>query len=72
MLYLLPQAWLTYYWRRAKVYGVEEDIAEERLQFWISRSGHSPTSHNAVDGKLFVSLRLSLCYKCLQDGKYFF
>ncbi|XP_063935777.1 coiled-coil domain-containing protein SCD2 isoform X1 [Daucus carota subsp. sativus] len=46
---LFKEAWLTYYWRRAKVYGVEEDIAEERLQFWISRSGHSPTSHNAVD-----------------------
>ncbi|KAF4384661.1 hypothetical protein F8388_003968 [Cannabis sativa] len=42
-------AWLTYFWRRAKEHGVEEDIAEERLQFWISRSGHSPTSHDAVD-----------------------
>ncbi|KAB2037974.1 hypothetical protein ES319_D03G112600v1 [Gossypium barbadense] len=26
-------AWLTYFWRRAKVYGVEDDIAEERLGF---------------------------------------
>ncbi|RVW52620.1 Coiled-coil domain-containing protein SCD2 [Vitis vinifera] len=42
-------AWLTYFWRRAKVHGVEEDIAEERLQFWISRSGQTPTSHDAVD-----------------------
>ncbi|XP_057969891.1 coiled-coil domain-containing protein SCD2 isoform X2 [Malania oleifera] len=46
---LFKQAWLTYFWRRAKVHGVEEDIAEERLQFWISRSGQSPTSHDAVD-----------------------
>ncbi|KAJ8772447.1 hypothetical protein K2173_027624 [Erythroxylum novogranatense] len=43
------EAWLTYFWRRAKAHGVEEDIAEERLQFWISRSGQSPTSHDAVD-----------------------
>lgn len=46
------QAWLTYFWRRAKVHGVEEDIAGERLQFWISRSIKSPTSHDAVDGIL--------------------
>ncbi|CBI15742.3 unnamed protein product, partial [Vitis vinifera] len=46
---LFKEAWLTYFWRRAKVHGVEEDIAEERLQFWISRSGQTPTSHDAVD-----------------------
>lgn len=46
---LFKEAWLTYFWRRAKVHGVEEDIAEECLQFWISRSGQSPTSHDAVD-----------------------
>ncbi|KAL8099162.1 hypothetical protein AgCh_031728 [Apium graveolens] len=46
---LFKEAWLTYYWRRAKVYGVEDDIAEERLQFWTNRSGQSPTSHDAVD-----------------------
>ncbi|GAV60172.1 hypothetical protein CFOL_v3_03703 [Cephalotus follicularis] len=46
---LFKEAWLTYFWRRAKVHGVEEDIAEERLQFWINRSGQSPTSHYAVD-----------------------
>ncbi|XP_031277238.1 coiled-coil domain-containing protein SCD2-like isoform X2 [Pistacia vera] len=46
---LFKEAWLTYFWRRAKVHGVEEDIAEERLQLWISRSGQSPTSHDAVD-----------------------
>lgn len=28
---------------------VEEDIAEERLQVWIGRSGQSPTTHDAVD-----------------------
>ncbi|KAJ7945639.1 Coiled-coil domain-containing protein SCD2 [Quillaja saponaria] len=46
---LFKEAWLTYFWRRAEVHGVEDDIAEERLQFWISRSGQSPTSHDAVD-----------------------
>ncbi|KAG9131215.1 hypothetical protein Leryth_006074 [Lithospermum erythrorhizon] len=28
---LFKEAWLTYFWRRAKVHCVEEDIAEERL-----------------------------------------
>ncbi|XP_059639967.1 coiled-coil domain-containing protein SCD2-like isoform X2 [Cornus florida] len=46
---LFKQAWLTYFWRRAKEHDVEEDIAEERLQYWISRSGQTPTSHDAVD-----------------------
>ncbi|KAF6155592.1 hypothetical protein GIB67_007850 [Kingdonia uniflora] len=46
---LFKEAWLTYFWRRAKAHGVEEDIAEERLQFWISLSGRSPTSHEAID-----------------------
>ncbi|KAL1553706.1 scaffold protein Scd2, variant 2 [Salvia divinorum] len=46
---LFKEAWLTYFWRRAKVHDVEEDIAEERLQLWISRSGKPPTSHDAVD-----------------------
>ncbi|KAF2311541.1 hypothetical protein GH714_024645 [Hevea brasiliensis] len=50
-------AWLTYFWRRAKVHGVEEDIAEERLQFWIGRSGQSPTSHDAVDVERLLELR---------------
>lgn len=43
------QAWLTYLWRRAKTHGVEDDIADERLQFWISHIGQSPTTHDAVD-----------------------
>ncbi|KAB2625011.1 hypothetical protein D8674_016671 [Pyrus ussuriensis x Pyrus communis] len=46
---LFKEAWLTYFWRRAKVLGIEEDIAKERVQFWINRSGHAPTSHDAVD-----------------------
>lgn len=49
------QAWLTYFWRRAKAHGIEEDIAKERLQFWISRSGHAPTSHDAVDGNFYFN-----------------
>ncbi|XP_031489996.1 coiled-coil domain-containing protein SCD2-like [Nymphaea colorata] len=46
---LFKQAWLTYFWRRAKAHSVEEDIAEERLRFWINRSGQTPTSHDSVD-----------------------
>ncbi|XAR67850.1 hypothetical protein NMG60_11002777 [Bertholletia excelsa] len=46
---LFKQAWLTYFWRRAKAHGVEEDITDERLQFWINHSRQSPTSHDAVD-----------------------
>ncbi|CAK7340852.1 unnamed protein product [Dovyalis caffra] len=43
------QAWLTYFWRRAKNHGLEPDIAEERLQFWINHSSRSSLSHDAVD-----------------------
>ncbi|KAK3200478.1 hypothetical protein Dsin_023893 [Dipteronia sinensis] len=43
------QAWLTYFWRRAKHHGIETDIADERLQFWISHSNRCSTSHDAVD-----------------------
>ncbi|XP_047326339.1 coiled-coil domain-containing protein SCD2 isoform X3 [Impatiens glandulifera] len=46
---LFKQSWLTYFWRRAKVHGVEEDIADDRVQYWISRIGQPPTSHDAVD-----------------------
>nr|CAB3489890.1 unnamed protein product [Digitaria exilis] len=43
------QAWLIYFWRRAKTHNVEEDIADERLQMWIDRNEQQPTSHDAVD-----------------------
>ncbi|ERN16866.1 coiled-coil domain-containing protein SCD2 [Amborella trichopoda] len=46
---LFKQAWLTYFWKRAKNHGLEEDIADERLQFWISHSTQTPTSHDVVD-----------------------
>ncbi|WOL15730.1 Coiled-coil domain-containing protein [Canna indica] len=46
---LFKQAWLTYLWRRAKNHGLEEDIADERLEFWIEQSNHSPTSHDAIE-----------------------
>ncbi|KAK8625457.1 hypothetical protein V6N13_090329 [Hibiscus sabdariffa] len=46
---LFKEAWLTYFWRRATSHGIEEDTAKERLKFWISRSVHSPSSHDAVD-----------------------
>ncbi|XWS39375.1 hypothetical protein CRYUN_Cryun18bG0048000 [Craigia yunnanensis] len=55
---LFKEAWLTYFWRRAKAHGIEEDTAKERLKFWISRSGHSPSSHDAVDvGEGLMELR---------------
>ncbi|KAK2636895.1 hypothetical protein Ddye_031687 [Dipteronia dyeriana] len=46
---LFKEAWLTYFWSRAKAHGIQVDIAKERLQFWINRSGHSPSSHDAFD-----------------------
>ncbi|KAL6969202.1 hypothetical protein U1Q18_028926 [Sarracenia purpurea var. burkii] len=65
---LFKEAWLTYFWRRAKVHGIEEEIARKRLQFWIGRSRHSPSSHDAVDGNLFLDynphlyVQLSIIY----------
>ncbi|XP_047962212.1 coiled-coil domain-containing protein SCD2-like [Salvia hispanica] len=46
---LLKQAWLSYFWRRAKTLGLEPDIADDRLQFWISQENRPPNSHDAVD-----------------------
>ncbi|KAG6429321.1 hypothetical protein SASPL_107370 [Salvia splendens] len=46
---LFKEAWLTYFWRRAKAYGIEEEKAKKRLEFWISRSGKAPTSHDAFN-----------------------
>ncbi|XP_004289339.1 PREDICTED: uncharacterized protein LOC101312871 [Fragaria vesca subsp. vesca] len=43
------QAWLTYFWRRAKNHGLEADIVDDRLQFWMNRNTNPPTSHDAVD-----------------------
>ncbi|KFK25562.1 hypothetical protein AALP_AA8G131000 [Arabis alpina] len=46
---LFKEAWLTYFWRRALSLGIEVEIARERLRFWISRSAHSPSSHDAME-----------------------
>ncbi|KAK6160469.1 hypothetical protein DH2020_003850 [Rehmannia glutinosa] len=62
---LFKEAWLTYFWRRAKAYCIEEEIANKRLKFWISRSGQSPTSHDAVD--VLNSTRL-LFYTAAEHG----
>ncbi|XP_042517040.1 coiled-coil domain-containing protein SCD2-like isoform X3 [Macadamia integrifolia] len=43
------QAWLIYFWRRAKNHGLEQDITDERLQFWIINSTRSPTPYDVVD-----------------------
>ncbi|XP_042026272.1 coiled-coil domain-containing protein SCD2-like [Salvia splendens] len=40
---LFKEAWLTYFWRRAKAYGIEEEKATKRLEFWISRVGSHET-----------------------------
>ncbi|KAL1565356.1 coiled-coil domain-containing protein SCD2-like [Salvia divinorum] len=48
---LFKEAWLTYLWRRAEAYGIEDDIAKKRLKFWISRSEQPPTSHDAFDAE---------------------
>ncbi|KAL3690177.1 hypothetical protein R1sor_016486 [Riccia sorocarpa] len=42
-------AWLVYFWRRAKNYNVEKDIAEDRLTYWKNRSNQPPSSHDVVD-----------------------
>ncbi|KAK9086582.1 hypothetical protein Syun_028976 [Stephania yunnanensis] len=46
---LFKQAWLAYFWRRAKNHGLELDIADERLQFWIDHTTSKPTSQDAVE-----------------------
>ncbi|KAL9313987.1 hypothetical protein ACSQ67_019439 [Phaseolus vulgaris] len=67
---LFKESWLTYIWRRALFHGVEEDIAEEQLQFWIARSGQAPTSHDAVDDykRLNDTHRSSLSLAVPNDG----
>jgi hypothetical protein len=49
------QAWLIYFWRRAKTHGIEEDIADDRLQFWTGRNAQAPNSHDAIDGMMLTS-----------------
>ncbi|KAL6011746.1 hypothetical protein ACLOJK_002211 [Asimina triloba] len=43
------RAWLAYFWGRAVNHAVEEDTAKDRLQYWISRMGRTPTFQEAVD-----------------------
>ncbi|XP_056842055.1 coiled-coil domain-containing protein SCD2 [Raphanus sativus] len=43
------QAWLSYFWRRAKNHDIEADLADERLQYWINQGTRSATSQDAVD-----------------------
>jgi hypothetical protein len=47
------QAWLTYFWRRAKNHNIEEDIADERLQFWIEQINHPVTTSDVIEGRLY-------------------
>ena len=50
LTFVVFKAWLSYFWRRAKTLGLEPDIADDRLQFWISQENRPPNSHDAVDG----------------------
>ncbi|KAL3682282.1 hypothetical protein R1sor_000304 [Riccia sorocarpa] len=43
------QAWLLYFWSRAKWMGLEKDLAEERVNYWMQRRLQSPTSPDTVD-----------------------
>uniref|UniRef100_A0A0A9DCQ7 Uncharacterized protein n=1 Tax=Arundo donax TaxID=35708 RepID=A0A0A9DCQ7_ARUDO len=45
------QAWLTYFWRRAKNHDIEEDIADERLQFWIEQSNHPVATSDVIEAE---------------------
>ncbi|KAK7318323.1 hypothetical protein RJT34_03022 [Clitoria ternatea] len=70
---LFKEAWLTYFWRRALFHGVEDDVAEERLQFWISRSEQSPNLFDAVDDELECLLAYELqadafCFLIVERG----
>ncbi|CAI0463699.1 unnamed protein product [Linum tenue] len=68
---LFKEAWLTYFWGRAKANGVEEEIAKERLQFWINRSKHSPSSYDAVDVEqgLIEMKKLGLEYRLWEASR---
>jgi hypothetical protein len=46
------QAWLMYFWRRAKNHDIEEDIADERLQFWIEQSNRPIGTTDIIEGTL--------------------
>ena len=49
--YQTLQAWLAYFWRRAKNHGLEPDIADEHLAYWINHDTEEhATSQDAVDG----------------------
>ncbi|KAL2608027.1 hypothetical protein R1flu_026600 [Riccia fluitans] len=43
------QAWLLYFWSRARWLGLEKDLAEERVLYWMQRRRQSPTFRDTVD-----------------------
>lgn len=43
------QAWLLYFWSRAKWLGVEKEVAGERVLYWIQRRQQAPTFRDTVD-----------------------
>ena len=69
---------MTYYWRRAKNHDIE-DIADERLQFWIEQSKHPITTTDVIEGTRLISFfalvkpeLIKLCYKWINDVRFFF
>jgi len=73
-LHIWSQAWLLYFWRRAKNHCLEEDIADDRVNFWINHSARAASSHDAVDGIFY--LVCSFLFDSTLSGKpsncYFF
>ncbi|GLT95357.1 hypothetical protein SLE2022_130430 [Rubroshorea leprosula] len=65
------QGWLAYFWRRAKMHGIEPDIVDERLQFWINQSSRSSSSHDAVEVErgLMELRKLNLEYELWQKSR---
>ncbi|BBN19083.1 hypothetical protein MPTK1_8g07740 [Marchantia polymorpha subsp. ruderalis] len=43
------QAWLLYFWSRAKWLGLERDLADERVLYWTQRRHQPPTFRDTVD-----------------------
>lgn len=57
-----------YFWRRARNHGLEPDIVDERLRFWINHSARGSSSHDAVDGILILPMSLNNnVYVCIDS-----
>lgn len=66
------QSWLTYFWRRAKSHDIEEDIADERLQFWIEQGNHPVSTIDIIEGNLLSEQWWNSCLKVCHPLHYSF